>query len=58
MIEALKGAPRLRDRSDQVYVHHLFSYVFDEVRASSGDEQHPFLILPATVESFPVAKLK
>src|SRR5262249_40875095 len=59
LTEALQGAARLqRDRRHHVYIHHLWSYVFDEVRHASDDAQHPFLILPATVESFPVAKLK
>ncbi len=58
VIKALSGTPRLPHRKEHVYIHHLFSFVFDEVAEASGDTQHPFLILPATVESFPVAKLK
>jgi WD40 repeat protein len=41
-----------------LYVHHLHSYVFDEVVQRSGDRQHPFLNLPWVVESFPLAKFK
>ena len=37
------------------YVHHLHTYVFDEVSQQSDDLQHPFLSLPWVVESFPVS---
>jgi hypothetical protein len=40
----------------RLYVHHLYSYVFDQVQALSDDRQHPFLSLPWVVESFPVVQ--
>jgi len=39
------------------YIHHLHSYVFDEVTKVSKEKQHPFLHLPWTVSSFPLRKL-
>jgi WD40 repeat protein len=33
----------------QMYVHHLFSYVFSEVRRASEGRQNPFLNMPWTV---------
>jgi uncharacterized caspase-like protein len=39
------------------YVHHLFSFTFDEVKALSKDQQHPFLSLPWTTESFALRQL-
>ncbi len=41
-----------------VYVHHLHSYVFDEVVGLSNEKQHPFLSLPWVVEPFAVCKIK
>jgi len=41
----------------QQYVHHLFSDVFDEVQAATKDQQHPMLVLPWTVESYPLRKV-
>ena len=52
-LEAKPGVPRNR-RNQRVYVHHLQSYVFDEVSDRSQDRQHPFLSLPWVVESFVV----
>ena len=58
LVQALshaEGVPYNRhDR--RLYVHHLVTYVFDEVKELSGDRQHPFLSLPWVVESFPVAQ--
>ena len=58
LLEALEkkpGVPVPFNRHDQrVYVHHLQSYVFDEVSARSGNRQHPFLSLPWVIESFVV----
>jgi WD40 repeat protein len=53
-IQKKEGVP-VNFRDKHVYVHHLFSYAFDRVKDLSGDEQHPSLNLPDTVESFPVA---
>jgi uncharacterized caspase-like protein len=44
-----------RDRRQ--YVHHLFAFVFDEVKTESEDRQHPFLSLPWVVESFPIREV-
>lgn len=41
-------------RDKRQYIHHLFSFVFDEVKAASDDRQHPFLNLPWAVESFAI----
>ncbi len=40
-----------------LYVHHLHSFVFDEVARLSGERQHPFLSLPWVVEPFPIRKM-
>ena len=56
VLEALaetEGVPFNR-RDRRQYVHHLGSFVLDEVQAASHDEQHPFLTLPYVTESFPV----
>jgi WD40 repeat protein len=39
------------------YVSHLGTYVQDEVKAWSNDEQHPFLTMPYVTESFPIRQL-
>jgi uncharacterized caspase-like protein len=54
VIEALEKKPGVPfNRVNQrMYVHHLHSFVFDEVAARSQDRQHPFLSLPWVVESF------
>jgi hypothetical protein len=60
ILEALahaEGVPFNRDNR-RLYVHHLHSYVFDEVMRRSGDRQHPFLSLPWIVESFPLAEFR
>jgi hypothetical protein len=44
-------------RDGRQYVHHLFSFTFDEVKHLSKDQQHPFLSLPWTYESFPLRQL-
>jgi WD40 repeat protein len=58
MLEALEkkpGVPVPFNRHNQrVYVHHLYSFVFDEVSARTEERQHPFLSLPWVVESFVV----
>jgi WD40 repeat protein len=58
----LKGLRKARGlpynyRDGRQYVHHLFSFVFDEVKELSGDRQHPFLSLPWTTESFAVRQV-
>jgi len=58
IIQALNrsdGVPFNR-HNRRLYVHHLHTYVFDEVSQQSGDRQHPFLSLPWVVESFPVTQ--
>ena len=59
LIKALGKTKELphNHRDGRQYVHHLFSYVFDEVKALSKDRQHPFLSLPWTTESYPVRQL-
>jgi uncharacterized caspase-like protein len=58
LLEALEkkpGVPVPFNRHNQrVYIHHLQSFVFDEVSARSEERQHPFLSLPWVVESFVV----
>jgi hypothetical protein len=39
------------------YVHHLGTFVQDEVKDLSHDEQHPFLTMPYVTESFPLRLL-
>ncbi len=50
------GVP-FNGRDGKQYVHHLFSHVFDEVKATSNDQQHPFLSLPWTIDSFAVRQV-
>jgi uncharacterized caspase-like protein len=38
----------------RIYVNHIQSYVLDSVRHHSDERQHPYLILPPTVEPFVV----
>ena len=56
VLEALEKKPGVPfNRHDQrLYIHHLQSYVFDEVSVRSDQRQHPFLSLPWIVESFVV----
>jgi WD40 repeat protein len=51
LIEALEKGPT-NPFNQRQYVHHLQSYVFDQVSHHSKDRQHPFLNLPWVVESF------
>ena len=44
-------------RDGRQYVHHLFADVLDDVQSESKDRQHPVLILPMTIESFPVRRV-
>src|SRR5262249_37183067 len=44
-------------RDGRQYVHHLGSFVLDEVKDASHDEQHPFLTMPYVTESFPIRQL-
>ncbi|HZZ80251.1 MAG TPA: caspase family protein [Gemmataceae bacterium] len=54
-LEKKPGVPIPYNRhNDRVYVHHLHSFVFDEVSTRSENRQHPFLSLPWIVESFVV----
>ncbi len=60
ILEALgpaEGVPFNR-HNRLLYVHHLHSYVFDEVAQASGERQHPFLSLPWVVEPFPIRQVK
>jgi WD40 repeat protein len=56
VLEALEKKPGVpfNRQNQRVYVHHLQSYVFDEVSIRSKDRQHPYLSLPWIVESFVV----
>ncbi len=60
VVDALQPANGMHfNRHDHlVYVHHLHSYVFDEVARQSDRKQHPSLSLPSIVESFPITKVK
>src|SRR5262249_38269941 len=44
-------------RDGKQYVHHLYGFVFDEVKHLSEDQQHPFLSLPWTTDSFAVRQV-
>jgi hypothetical protein len=56
VLDALAKKPGVpfHPRNQRVYVHHLHTYVFDQVSDRSDDRQHPFLSLPWVVESFVV----
>ena len=56
VLEALEKKPGVpyNRHNQRVYVHHLQTYLFDEVSLRSEDRQHPFLSLPWSVESFAV----
>jgi hypothetical protein len=58
VLQALERAPgvHVNPFNQRMYVHHLQSYVFDQVTYLSEDRQHPFLSLPWVVESFPVTQ--
>jgi hypothetical protein len=59
MIDALKkadGVPYNRHNRLQ-YIHHLHSYVLDEVAHLSDEQQHPCLTLPSIVEPFPIRRV-
>jgi WD40 repeat protein len=59
VLEALgDGEGVLYDRHDhRQYVHHLGTFVQDEVKEWSKGEQHPFLTMPYVTESFPIRLL-
>jgi WD40 repeat protein len=56
VLEALEGGPKVPRHgfNNMIYIHHLQSYVFDQVSGISDGQQHPFLNLPWIVESFPL----
>jgi hypothetical protein len=51
----LPGAAGAHPVDQMIYLHHLYSYVFDAVTTRSHGFQHPFLNLPRTVHSFALA---
>jgi WD40 repeat protein len=59
VIEALSRVDRVpyNARDGRQYVHHLGSFVLDEVEGASHGDQHPFLTMPYVTESFPVRQL-
>jgi WD40 repeat protein len=59
LIEALSRSERVPYNygDGRQYVHHLHTFVFDEVQRLSQDQQHPFLNLPWVTPSFPVRRL-
>jgi WD40 repeat protein len=59
VLEALGDAEGvLYNRHDRrQYVHHLGTFVQDEVKEWSKDAQHPFLTMPYVTESFPIRLL-
>ncbi len=59
VLKALAQAPGVpfNHRNNLLYVHHLHSFVFDEVSGLSDQRQHPFLSLPWVVEPFPIRKM-
>jgi WD40 repeat protein len=56
MLDALAGGPKVPRHAfnNKIYIHHIHSYVFDQVSGISGDRQHPLLCMPWIVESFPL----
>jgi hypothetical protein len=52
-----KGGVPCNPVNHKQYLHHLQSYVFDQVMLESEDQQHPFLHLPWVVESFPLRQV-
>jgi uncharacterized caspase-like protein len=59
VVEGLKagqGVPFDRHKH-LLYIHHLYSYVLEEVSHRSDDQQHPFLNLPSVVEPFPLRQV-
>jgi WD40 repeat protein len=56
MLDALAKKPGVpfNTFNQRLHVHHLHSYVFDQVSHRSQERQHPFLSLPWVVESFVV----
>jgi WD40 repeat protein len=60
LLEALKKkkpAVAFNRRNGHQYVNHLFSDVLDEVRDATKEGQHPMLVLPWTVEPYPLRKV-
>src|SRR5581483_7044097 len=47
---------RVPHRNHRLYLHHLYAFVLDRVAEESEEEQHPFLVLPSIVESFPLVQ--
>jgi WD40 repeat protein len=55
-LQATENAPfNIHDRKQ--YLHHLYSFAFDEVQKDSQGRQHPFLSVPWITTSFAVRKL-
>src|SRR5262249_31885343 len=56
LLEALEKKPGVpfNTLNQRLYLHHLHSYVFDQVSTRSEQRQHPFLVLPSIVVSFVV----
>jgi WD40 repeat protein len=56
VLDALAGGPKVPRHAfnNKIYIHHIHSYVFDQVSGISEDRQHPLLNLPWIVESFPL----
>jgi WD40 repeat protein len=59
LVEALRKTTDVpyNHRDHRQYVHHLHTFVFEEVQAASGDQQHPFLALPWVTQPFAVRLL-
>jgi hypothetical protein len=57
VVEALNHSdPRVPHRNYRLFLHHLHTFVLDRVAEESEDEQHPFLVMPSVVESFPLVQ--
>jgi WD40 repeat protein len=59
LVGALRGTSDVpfNHRDRRQYVHHLHTFVFEEVQAASDDKQHPFLSLPWVTQPFAVRRL-
>jgi WD40 repeat protein len=55
-LEAGAGVP-YDPHDHQMYVHHLYSHVFSEVRRASAGRQNPFLNMPWTVPPLAIRQL-
>src|SRR5262249_54812455 len=51
-----RARPRVPPPHQRPVLHPPHSFVLDRVADDSEDEQHPFLVMPSVVESFPLVE--